>query len=917
MKKRLLITLMLSLVLSVPALAESIVVKTYVLVGQSNGNGYGLAYGEVATGELIPNQDLADIEREDLITVNNDVRIYHGDWTTGLGNWDNLGPGFASWNGIRFGPELSFGNKIQAELDEPIAIIKYTPNGTSLYYDWLNNSYDLLIDAINDAKLKAENLDLTLDIQDVLWMQGESDSFGVDAPAAYEARLTSFIAQLRDGLAIPELNFHIAEIADSSAWGQRQKIWDSQAAVVEADEQSFLVESRDFPLFEDDAASNNWIHFSTLGTVMLGEAFADSVLSKDESEPPQDDDEVGVSHGYISHSVVEGGITIDANLTDWSEIPSLGYEADTLAIEGAQADFVEGWIAHDNNNLYVAYQNNGEIDEALSWPWQVYFDTDGLSSTGFDVGDNLGADYMLQGTAIFKYTGSGSDWSWQYIVTTTHAVSGDTAEFKIPRLALNHSDQLKVVFKARNAVFTGDYSDASVDTYPKAFKPIQLHSELLHSQSFVWGEPGGEVAMILAQEADAGDTTLVTTEAYALLDSQLITYLAQNGEYYTAQVASTDGESINLTTALEEPIAAGQNLWNFYGDASHPNLLGFRAVVDYTIRTVGLETLASANHLLMGDSWFDIPTNDFTDRLQERMSDALIVNNSVGGSTSGDVLNNFDDYIEGQNPDFVWVIVGINDATESVSVEDYQSNMRGVLAKIRSSGAQPIIFDSQVAQLFFGSTELTELTHDFADALAALDASVQYELTERVVIPEPEGISNSATLDIDGDLSDWDELQSFGQDANDIDEFGAKADFLEVWMAHDSDSFYIAYTNDGDIDQIMDWPWQVYLDTDNNEVSGYKVGNGVGANYLIQGGYLFSYTGTGFDWSWQFEATAEHVVAGDTMELKLPRASINNPDSISTMLKARNGVFTNNFTESGVDSFPDVDEGHFNYSFAE
>ena len=917
MKRNLLITLLLNLLLSTSVLAEPISIKTYILTGQSNGNGYGLAYGDVSTGTLKPNQDLADIQRDDLITGNDSAYIYLGNWSTGLGKWENLGPGFASWNGIRFGPELSFGNKIQSELNEPIAIIKYTPNGTSLYNHWLEERYDLLMASVNDAKLKAASKNWTLDIQGLLWMQGESDSFGSLAPAAYEERLTTFIAKVRDGLALPELKFHVAEIADSGVWAGRQKIWDAQAAVTAADNNARLVKSRDYPLFEDDASGSKWIHFSTEGTVMLGEAFASSVMNADTPQVPETPVTPDVTDGFISHLVGDNSIIIDGNLDDWSSVGSLGYDGETLDDQGVKADYVEGWIAHDNNNLYVAYQNNGDIDTNKWWPWQVYFDTDGSNSTGFKIESNIGAEYMLQGSAVFKYTGSGTDWSWQYVIAVDNGVSGPIAEFQSPRFVLGLPDKLKVSFKARNVAFTGSYAPSGVDTYPKQFKPIPLHTELLHSQSVIWGEPGGELPMTLAQDTARGATELVTTEAHSLLDNQLITYLSAAGEYYTAQVASVDGNTISLIKGLEASISQGQNLWNFYGDDSHANQFGYYAVADFVMRKAGFVRLNSGKHVLMGDSWLDRPANDLPRYLSERLNEATFVNKSIGGFTSADVLANFDSNVANQNPDFVWVIVGINDATSEVPVADYLSNMQKIIAKIRSVGAQPIVLDSQVAQLFSGSDAKTQLTHSYAQALSDVDATVQYELTEPVVPPEPDAISNPKTIVVDANLNDWDELQSFGQDANDIDEVGAKADLLEAWMAHDADSFYIAYKNDGDIDPVMWWPWQVFLDTDNKQGTGYQIGNGVGANYLIQGGYIFSYIGNGFDWAWQYQEAADYQLSGGIAELKFPRTAINNPDSLSTVLKARNGMFTGDFSASGVDSFPDLDQGHFNYSFSD
>jgi len=891
-------------------------IKTYILTGQSNGNGYGLAYGDISQGTLIPNQNLTDIGRADLLTSNESAHIYQGAWTTGVGSWESLAPGFASWNGIRFGPELSFGHKMQSELGEPIVIIKYTPNGTSLYSEWLEGQYDLLIETINNAKASAAERDWELDIQDLLWMQGESDSFGVNAPAAYEENLTTFIAKVRDGLAIPDLKFHVAEIADTTTWPARQQIWDAQAAVAAADDDVVIVASRDFPLFANDASGSVNVHFSTAGVVTLGEAFASSVVGEDVTTTPTPTEEPGAGTSYISHTVNDNSIVIDANLDDWSAVESLGYDGETLQDAGIKADFVEGWIAHDNNSLYVAYKNNGDIDTVKSWPWQVYFDTDGSKLTGLKIDDNIGAEYMLQGSGVYKYTGSGSDWSWQYIISATGAVNGPIAEYKIPRLALSFPDKLSVLFKARNVAFTGDYAESGVDTYPRQLEHISLHYGLMQGQSVIWEESGGVQEMTLSEAASEGSTTLLMSETYQLLNNQLISYLSDNGEYYTAQVATSDGASITLTKPLEASIAQGQNLWNFYGDDSHPNLFGFRAVADFAIREMGIASLNSGKHVLLGDSWFDKPGFYLEGRLAQRLSGATIVNKGVGGHTSADMLSRFDADVASENPDVVWVIAGINDATSDVLAPDYLANMQAIIAKIRSIGAKPMIFDSQVAQLFFGSDYRTQLTHSYSQDLGNADSAVQYQLSDPVLPPETDTISNPKTIAIDGDLTDWDGLQAFGQDADDINEAGAKADLLEAWMAHDDNAFYIAYKNDGDIDTTTWWPWQVFLDTDNNQGTGYQVGNGVGASYLVQGSYLFSYIGTGYDWAWQFVEAADYHVNAGIAELKFSRTAINNPNSLSTVMKARNGFFTNNYTSTGVDSFPDLDQGHFNYTFS-
>ena len=58
MKRYLLPILALSVLLSASVKAEDTVIKTYIVAGQSNAEGYGLGYGDLFSGALVPNQNL-------------------------------------------------------------------------------------------------------------------------------------------------------------------------------------------------------------------------------------------------------------------------------------------------------------------------------------------------------------------------------------------------------------------------------------------------------------------------------------------------------------------------------------------------------------------------------------------------------------------------------------------------------------------------------------------------------------------------------------------------------------------------------------------------------------------------------------------------------------------------------------------
>ena len=618
----------------------------------------------------------------------------------------------------------------------------------------------------------------------------------------------------------------------------------------------------------------------------------------------------------ISNGVTDNAIAIDANLSDWASIASLGYDADTLPDFNAQADILEAWLANDSSNLYLAYRNNGDINTSFWWSWQVYFDTDENAGTGFRGAGSVGAEYLLQGSGMYRYVGSGSDWSWQFVSGTTNKVNGAIAEFKIPRASLGSPTKLRAVFKARNGAFTGDFSAAATDTYPKAFAPISIHDDLLYRQYAIWTETGGTQWMNLASSAAAGSTQLRMSANYPLVNDQLITYRGTNGEYYTGQVASINGTIINLKQGLQTAVGAGSNVWNFYEDGSHPNEFGFRAIADFAIRKLGLASLNQGRHVLFGDSWFDSP--GVGERLQQRMNNAVIINEGVGGNTSTALINRFDTDVVNQNPDYVWVIAGVNDYHRDVPASTYLANMQGIISKISSIGAQAIVYNSPVGQLFFGSDSRTQLSHAYADGLGggSGDGYVEYTLANVTVTP-PSEVSNPANISIDGSLADWAALDSFGVDGNDINMAASRADYIEGWMAHNDNNLFIAYQNDGAISTGTWWPWQTYLDTDRNSNTGYQIGNGVGAEYVVQGRDLYRYFGTGTNWAWTYVASAIYSVNGNIVEMSFPRSALGGTSKLNAIMKTRNGIFTGDYSLASVDSYPNLNQGNLSYNFGE
>lgn len=161
---------------------------------------------------------------------------------------------------------------------------------------------------------------------------------------------------------------------------------------------------------------------------------------------------------------------------------------------------------------------------------------------------------------------------------------------------------------------------------------------------------------------------------------------------------------------------------------------------------------------------------------------------------------------------------------------------------------------------------------------------------------------SSGALTTDGSLSDWSGLDSFGQDPDDIAVGTQQADWREAWMAHDPTYFHLAYLNDTNIS--INWGFTVYLDTDSNAGTGFTGPSGnypIGADYMIQGYSLYSYSGSGTDWSWSFIAECGRAWSGTTGEQFFPRSWIGSPSALNLFFVGDNTAFGN----PGIDDYPD------------
>lgn len=157
--------------------------------------------------------------------------------------------------------------------------------------------------------------------------------------------------------------------------------------------------------------------------------------------------------GYLSENIF-----IDGSMDDWGSVPTIAYDAPDINIHPYEADWRQLWLANDAGFLYFGVKHDTTpFYEACTWANSYFIDSDDDTHTGFIGGAGeypIGADLLLQGAFLFRYTGSGTDWSWDCIDAITHAGSGTCTEFRIDRWHIGFDNtQIKILLAGFNGAF--------------------------------------------------------------------------------------------------------------------------------------------------------------------------------------------------------------------------------------------------------------------------------------------------------------------------------------------------------------------------------------------------------------------------------------------------------------------------------
>ena len=214
--------------------------------------------------------------------------------------WAPLRP--ASETREKFGPEVSFGNRMQERTRyRPVALIKHAFTATNLASDWnpgkdgndrahRGAQFQILVGTV-DAGMKAlreKGFDPT--IRGMIWQQGESDADATEWAVGYAANLSHFIARVREQFQAPDMVFVYGFVLPPpchSLW--RDTIRTAQGAIDQDSGSPFAVKNA-FAVYTDDLSHrandpntldpSDHIHLGTAGIWELGRRMAETMANK-------------------------------------------------------------------------------------------------------------------------------------------------------------------------------------------------------------------------------------------------------------------------------------------------------------------------------------------------------------------------------------------------------------------------------------------------------------------------------------------------------------------------------------------------------------------------------------------------------------------------------------------------------------
>lgn len=133
--------------------------------------------------------------------------------------------------------------------------------------------------------------------------------------------------------------------------------------------------------------------------------------------------------------------------------------------------------------------------EPQGWSFhRLYLDTDNNPATGFSV-DTIqnGAEFLVEGQFIYRYTGTGRNWSWQGLGTVTFELGTRSARWRIDRSTFGESASPNVTgfrIHLQTAAGAGADSGLYLHHYPWQTSPtaqqLGIPAYIWHGDTAIW-----------------------------------------------------------------------------------------------------------------------------------------------------------------------------------------------------------------------------------------------------------------------------------------------------------------------------------------------------------------------------------------------------------------------------------------------
>lgn len=121
--------------------------------------------------------------------------------------------------------------------------------------------------------------------------------------------------------------------------------------------------------------------------------------------------------------------------------------------------------SNDATNVY--YQFTYSSSDTY---YQVLIDTNQSTTNGLRLG-GIGADYLLENSSLYRYTGNGTSWSWSLVKSVTHTKTSNIARWTVARADIGETampNQADLVFR----LVTGSSATATTPKYTHIYSAV-------------------------------------------------------------------------------------------------------------------------------------------------------------------------------------------------------------------------------------------------------------------------------------------------------------------------------------------------------------------------------------------------------------------------------------------------------------